>query len=138
LVALAAETYAVNRLRPDALAPVRAALPADSAIVGMITASDPETSLWRPFGTRIIRHVLPTDTGDDLRRQGIAYVAVNQSVYVENFDLPFDQWLAKVNGIIIKTVPVTLKVSVGSRDWHIVALKPIPPSAETGLPGVKH
>ncbi len=56
-LAQVAETYVNNRERSDALAPIRAALPPGESVVGLITADDPETSLWRPFGTRVVVHV---------------------------------------------------------------------------------
>lgn len=53
------EVYQVYRERNQAFAPAIAALPPDLKILGLITWDDPETSLWRPFGSRRIEHVCP-------------------------------------------------------------------------------
>lgn len=126
-VALAAETYTVNRARPDALAPLRAAIPSGETRVGMITADDPETSLWRPFGTRKIYHVVSADTSADLLRHGVKYIVINPGTFKQNFDLPFEQWLTRMNAELVATIPLTIKASIGSRDWRIVALKSAAP-----------
>ena len=126
-VKLAAETYTVNRARPDAFAPLRAALPEGEKVVGMITGDDPETSMWRPFGSRKIFHVLPADTGDELRRQGVRYIIVNPTSFEQRFGGTLADWLARVNGELVATLPLTLKASLGSRDWPIVALRSAAP-----------
>jgi hypothetical protein len=63
------------------LAPLRSALPPDEKLVGVITFDDPETSLWRPFGSRKILHVAPDDTGEQIRRWGVRYVLVSANRY---------------------------------------------------------
>ncbi len=125
IVRLAADTYAVNRARPDAFAPLRAALPDGEKVVGMVTGDDPETSMWRPFGARRIVHVLPADTGAELRRQGVHYILVNPSIFQRSFGRKMEQWLVEINGELFKTIPVTLKGTVGPQDWPIVALPPV-------------
>lgn len=127
LVKLAADTYAVNRARPDAFAPLRAALPDGEKIVGMVTGDDPETSMWRPFGARRIVHVLPADTGTELRQQGVHYILVNPDLFRQRFARTMEQWLAEIHGELFKTIPVTLKGTIGSQDWPIVALSPSSP-----------
>ena len=124
---LAADTYAVNRSRSDAFAPLRAALPDGETIVGMVTGDDPETSMWRPFGSRRIVHVLPADTGAELRRQGVNYILVNPSIFQQYFGRTMEQWLAEIHGEVFKTVPVTLKGTLGPKDWPIVALPHVSP-----------
>jgi len=123
-VSLAAETYAVNRARSDALGPLREAIPAGVKTIGLVTFDDPETSLWRPFGSRTIEHVTPADSAETLRTRGVEYVVVNSFIFNQRFGMTFDGWLARINGTFIKTIPLTLKASIGSQDWHIVAIKP--------------
>lgn len=127
IVKLAADTYAVNRARPDAFARLREALPDGEKIVGMVTGDDPETSMWRPFGARRIVHVLPTDTGAELRQQGVHYILVNPDLFRQRFARTLDQWLAEIHGELFKTISVTLKGTVGPQDWPIVALPPVSP-----------
>jgi hypothetical protein len=126
-VAFVAETYRVNRARPDAFAPLRAVIPPGEKVVGIVTKDDPETSMWRPFGSRKVAHVLPSDSGDDLRRWGIKYIAINPMTFRQKFEMPLDQWLADVNGEVVTNIPLTLKASLGQHEWPIVALKPSHP-----------
>jgi hypothetical protein len=132
LLTLAEETYRVNRLRADAFAPVRAAIPQQVSVIGMITADDPETSLWMPFGSRVVSHIRPTDTGDTIRQRGISYIALRRIFFQQRFDLPLDQWLVKVDGKVIQTISLTLNASVGPQEWCIVVLKPVPPPVPSG------
>jgi hypothetical protein len=137
LLKLAKETYQVNRLRADAFAPVRAAIPKEATVVGMITADDPETSMWMPFGSRIVLHIKPADTGDEIRRRGICYIAIRRVFFERRFDLPLDQWLAKVDGKIIQTISLTLNASVGPQEWCLVALNPASPLVPGGTRAVE-
>jgi len=129
LVTLARDTYEVNRLRPDALAPVRVALPSNAGKVGLITGDEPETSLWRPFGSRTVRHVLPSDTAADLMGQGIRYVVVSGPAFSQSFQMPFEQWLATMGAEVTATVPLTLKAVIGPRPWYVVRVG----EAESGV-----
>ncbi|MGH7975778.1 MAG: hypothetical protein ACREC8_03855, partial [Limisphaerales bacterium] len=46
------EVYSVYENRNDAFAPAKNLLPPGVKILGLVTFDDPETSLWRPFGSR--------------------------------------------------------------------------------------
>lgn len=63
----------------DAFAEVRADLSANDRMLGFVgTGSDLETSLWRPFGSRRVIHVLPGMTAGQLRQLGIHKVVASQ------------------------------------------------------------
>ena len=121
-VQMASDTYLANSERSQAFAPILAALPPDIHILGLVTFDDPETSLWRPFGSRKILHVLSTDTGVDLRQRGIKYIVIDPTTFEQHFTEPLDQWLGEVNGKLFATVPLQLKWSMGWHDWPIVEL----------------
>jgi len=57
LVSRALEAYAAKRTRAEVFAPVIALLPADAAVLGYRADDFPETSLWKPFGSRRILHI---------------------------------------------------------------------------------
>ena len=117
------EVYLVYRERPDAFAPVRAILPPDAGILGMVTSEDPETSLWYPFGSRRIEHVCPEDTAADLKRQGIKYVLARGGMFGESFGGSRDDWLKRMNAQVVWKIPLNLRASRGALDWYLVKLR---------------
>jgi hypothetical protein len=116
------EVYEVYRERNHAFAPAIAALPPDLKILGLITWDDPETSLWRPFGSRRIEHVCPGDTPADLKRQGMEYVLVREEVLPDSFQCPLDDWLRQMNARVVRKIPLNLRASRGALDWYLVKL----------------
>jgi len=123
LLARVNQVYLVYRARPDAFAPVRAILPPDAGILGMVTWDDPEATLWYPFGSRRIEHVCPEDTAADLKRQGIKYVLARGGMFGESFDSSLDDWLKRMNGQVICKIPLDPRVSWGPIDWYLVELR---------------
>jgi hypothetical protein len=114
--------YAVYRDRNDAFAPARAALPPDLKILGLIAFDTPETSLWRPFGSRRIEHVFPGHTRGDLKRRGIEYVLVQTESFENWFGCPPDDWVKKMNAQVVQKIPLQLRAASGPRDWYLVKL----------------
>jgi hypothetical protein len=112
--------YEVYGERADAFWPIRKSLPADASPLGLITFDDPETSLWRPFGSRRILHVKATDTGADVRSRGIKYVLVNEQKTGE----AFEQWLQRMNGRLLETKELKLRAGKPPFAWHLVELNP--------------
>ena len=116
--------YSTYRERNDAFAPARDALPPGLKVLGLVTFDDPETSLWRPFGSRRIVHVCPEDTGAVLRRQGVGYVLVNPaSVGFGKWSGSFDGWLKTMNAEVVQTIPLRLRAGAGAGDWYLVRLR---------------
>lgn len=116
------EVYTVYRCRSDAFASVRDSLPPDVKILGAITADDPETSLWLPFGSRRIKHICPEDTAADLKARGIKYVLVKNQMFGQSFPGTFDEWAKKVNAQVIQNFSLNLRASTGPLDWSLVKL----------------
>jgi hypothetical protein len=115
--------YGVYRQRPDALAPVREAIPPEAHLVGLVTADDLETSLWRPFGGRQFRHVLSGDSGDVLRREGIEFIVVSPGAFEMQMQEPLAAWLQQLNAEVIKSVTVSPRAAQGPVTWNIVRLR---------------
>lgn len=115
--------YSIYHDRWDAFAPARAALPPDLKILGLVTYDDPETSLWRPFGSRRVIHVCPQDTAADLKRRGIEYVLVKTDGFESRFGCPPGDWLRRMNARIVQIIPLQLRASANSADWELVELK---------------
>jgi len=116
------EVYSVYHERNDAFAPVRAALPPDVGVLGVILTDDPETSLWRPFGSRRIEEVCPQDTSADLKQRRIEYILVREELLRFRFDCSLDDWLRQMNAQVVQKIPLNLRASRGPLDWYLVKL----------------
>jgi hypothetical protein len=115
------EVYSVYHNRNDGFAPARAILPPDLKVLGMITFDDPETSLWRPFGSRRIEHICPEDTPAELKARGIEYILIHEEK-LDWYNLSLDDWLKKMNAQLVQKIPLNLRASRGPLDWDLVKL----------------
>jgi hypothetical protein len=122
LLARMKEVYLVYGNRNDGFAPARDALPPDLKILGLITFDDPETSLWRPFGSRRTEHICPGDTAADLKARGVEYILLREQALGQWFNCSLDDWLEKMNAQVIKKIPLNLRASSGPLDWYLVKL----------------
>lgn len=121
LLARVEEVYSVYRDRSHAFEPALAALPPGLKTLGFITYDDPETSLWRPFGSRRIVHVRPADSAAYLKGEGIEYILAKPSLFGTQF-LEFNDWLARVNGRLAQKIQLNLRAEYGVSDWYLVEL----------------
>ncbi len=112
--------YEVYGGRAEAFAPAVRVLPKDATLLGLVTADDPETSLWLPFGSRRILHVRVTDSGDQIRQRGIKYVLVHE----EKLQEPWQQWLARVDGRVLQTLDLRLRAARDASLWYLIELNP--------------
>jgi hypothetical protein len=116
------EVYTVYHERNDAFAPARAILPPDVKVLGMTTFDDPETSLWRPFGSRRIEHVCPADTSAYLKSRGIEYILVRNEAFGKWFSGSLDDWLKKMKAQVVLKFQLNLRAAQGPMDWYLVKL----------------
>jgi len=121
-LARAETVYSVYAARNDAFAPAKEILPPGVKILGLITYDDPETSLWRPFGSREIRHVRPDDTASDLKARGIEFVLVKGEAFGKWFNGTLDDWLKKMNAQVIQKITLRLRAGTPASDWYLVKL----------------
>jgi hypothetical protein len=118
----ALDVYRIYAIRFDPLASVRELLPASVKTVGFLgTADDIDISLWRPFGSRRVEHILLTDSGEDIRRRGVQYVVVG-GFHLAQKGTTLERWLNGIHGKLIATTSATIKVAEGLQQWHIVCL----------------
>lgn len=115
--------YSVYRGRHDAFATVLPNLPPGLRILGLVTFDDPETSLWRPFGSRRIVHVCPGDTAADLKARGVEYILVKPEMVATWFHASLDEWMKQINAQPIRKIPLNLRAQQGPRDWWLVRLQ---------------
>jgi hypothetical protein len=121
-----ADVFATYSQRWDAFAPARDKLPEGVKLLGIISSDDPETSLWRPFGSRRIAHVKHADTLENLRERGIQYVLVNSKVLSK----PIADWMQEMHGEIVWKMTMQLKTSLPPIDWYLIRVDSTAASAE--------
>jgi hypothetical protein len=115
--------YKVYGVRFDPLAGVRELLPPSVKTVGFLgTADDIDISLWRPFGSRRVEHILLNESAEDIRRRDVEYVVVGGFHLAEN-GTTLDEWIERNHGKLLATTSATLKVAEGLQRWHLVRLQ---------------
>jgi hypothetical protein len=124
LVQRAWVVYSVYRGRSDAFAPARAILPPNLKTLGFVSFDDPETSLWRPFGSRRILHVRTGETSADLRRRGIEYVLVGENFLTNHRGATMEEWLRAVDGEDVAQISLHLRAGQAPQIWHLVRMIP--------------
>ena len=124
LIVRSRSVYASYQNREKAFQPMLEILPPDTGLLGIVSFDDLETSLWKPFGHRVIRHVTRSDSLEDLQRAHIKYVLATSEWVSGYFGVSFDDWLRDHHGVILKEIPLTLRTSQGPRDWFLVEIQP--------------
>ena len=120
MLARALNVYSVYDVRSDTLANVRALLPKGLSLVGFMgTADDIDISLWRPFGTRRVEHILLSDSLEQIRKRHIQYAVVGEENLLEN-KTNLAAWQAKTGAQVVATATATMTVTQGPRPWYIV------------------
>ena len=112
--------YSVYEQRPDAFAPVRAILPREAATLGLITSDDPETSIWRPFGSRRILHICKNDTAETTQRRGIKYFLVSSRVLGQMYNGTLEDWLAENDAYLIARLQLELRAGRAPTEWFLI------------------
>ncbi len=115
--------YSVYQNRNDAFAPVRAKLPADLKILGLLTYDDPETSLWRPFGSRQIMHFSYDDSPSDLRARGVKFALVSEFVLEQHSQMKPPDWLARMNAEPLQHFDLKLRAGQEAHGWLLVRFR---------------
>lgn len=115
--------YQVYGQRADAFDPALRLLPPGTAVFGIVTFDDPETALWRPFGSRRLIHVCPGDTRASIAAQGVHYIWVSSEKFNFLFHQPMDAWVSGLNGEVIAEVSLALRAGQESTRWLLIELK---------------
>jgi hypothetical protein len=121
-VARALAVYRVYDVRSDPLANVRALLPEGLTVVGFLGAGDDiDISLWRPFGTRRVVHILPSDPPAEIRRWQIRYAVVGEAALAEHHTTLAD-WQQRTGAQVVAKIMATMTVAQGPQPWYVVRL----------------
>ena len=114
--------YSVYADRADPLVKLRPALPGGGAVVGFAGGcNDTEISLWRPFGSRRVEHILTNDSLPEIYGRQIHYAVVGEAFLHINH-LTIEDWLAQRHATIVTSITATMTVSDGLRQWYVVRL----------------
>jgi len=119
LLSRAYRVYSVYAGRDDAFQAARAVLPAGASPLGFVTSDDPETSLWRPFGSRRVLHICSDDTPEQIRERGIQFALVRSNVLRTSID----DWLTRNRAENIQTLSLELRATKGPTPWYLVRFK---------------
>lgn len=114
--------YSVYGDRADGFAPVVSQLPVDLDTLGFVTFDDPETSLWRPFGSRRIIHLTRADDARTAAAKGIVYALVSERTLNIPGKYTMDEWLERFDATITKSFDLNLLAARGPTKWHLVRL----------------
>ena len=120
LASRAWDAYATKSMRADVFAPVITLLPADASVLGFLADDFPETSLWKPFGSRRILHFTTSDSPDEIRRRGIKYALL----VADKIPGPWEEWLQRMDARELHTVTLKMWGSLPPFVWHLVEFRP--------------
>lgn len=115
--------YSVYGRRADGFAPARALLPAEANPLGLITFDDPETSLWRPFGSRRVLHICSGDGPEKTKERGIKYVLLNASLVKSHDEMALERWLSQNDAQAVRQLSLDLRAGRGPSDWVLARLR---------------
>jgi hypothetical protein len=116
--------YSFYQQRPDAFLPLVAVLPAGLNRIGLLSGNTPEASLWKPFGSRRVIHILPTDSPASLRERGIQYVAAGPRTMRESGFADLHEWCRIHGATVVTEAKVQLMVRYGVETWYLLKIAP--------------
>ena len=124
LVSRAATVYAVYGQRGDALGSLRQYIPAETKVIGFAgTEDDPETGLWRPFGSRRVLDLTKENT-DELLGKEVETVVASAAGIEENYNCSLEQWLSEKHLRVLGREELVVKVAQGKQEWVVATTSP--------------
>ena len=112
--------YAAYSARTDGFNPVIAALPPGANPLGYLAFDEPETGLWRPFGSRRIEHFIPEDSAADLRARGIKFALVSEDFLTQHSHMKTADWLAGMDAEPLQHFELKLLARQEPHGWLLV------------------
>jgi len=115
--------YDAYSARSDGLAPVVAVLPPEANPLGYLAFDEPETGLWRPFGSRRILHFSHADSAADLRARGIKFALVSEDFLTQDCQMKIADWLARMNAEPLQHFEFKLLARQEPHRWLLVRFR---------------
>jgi hypothetical protein len=120
-LARAARVYHIYDERADAFLPLKRFIPTNARMVWLITFGDePETSLWRPFGSRSVRHMITLPAAIDRD----SAVVISENILRERFDLSVDEFATRYGLALSGSTELYLRASGAPGKWSVLVSLP--------------
>lgn len=114
------DVYTAYAIRANGFDPIIAALPADANTIGFLGCDEPETGLWRPFGSRRVVHFRNADTAADLRSRGLKYGLVSERTLSGTYQTTAADWLERTHATVLRRFELRLLAHEGPQGWLLV------------------
>ena len=121
-LARATTVYETYRARSEVLSPLIEALPNSTQSIGLISVTEPEAGLWRPFGSRRVFHILSETKPDEIAACGIERVIINVDSAPAVLKMPLADWLEKFNATVEKTMIIRVFASGPPNTYQLVRI----------------
>jgi hypothetical protein len=120
-LARAARVYRIYDERADAFLPLKRFIPENARTMWLITFGDePETSLWRPFGSLSVRHMLTLPAAIDRD----SAVVISESILRERFDMSVEDFAKRYGLSLSGSVDLDLRASGAPGKWSVLVTPP--------------
>jgi hypothetical protein len=124
MVARAERVYSVYGGRNDSLGRVRALIPVEEKVVGIVSVmDDPLASLWKPYGKRRLMVILPKDSLSELKQKGMRYVVISPDGVKTLFNQTPEEWAAQSSADIVGQTTIDRKAGAGTEVWAVAKLR---------------
>lgn len=116
----AERVYSVYQQRSDPLAVIRNSLPESVRVLGLVSGgNDMEVSLWRPYFTRRVLHIVPGEDPSKLKAKEVEFVVLNGEGLQYNLKTTFEAWCARYGMKPYKEFALPVRASREEQKWYI-------------------
>ncbi len=115
--------YSVYGVRGDAFAPVLEKIPAGIARLGFVAADEPETSLWRPFGSREVINIRRDDGMAWIRNHNVRVAIISVSFLEQLGSGVAARWVAEHDAEVLETFQLKLRAGKPAGEWWLVRFR---------------
>jgi hypothetical protein len=121
LAARAERVYSIYRERSDPLALIRASLPDEVKTLGLVSGgNDLEVSLWRPYFTRRVVHIVPGEDPARLKAGNIDFVVLNDEGLKYAHKTTLEEWCVRYGMTPYKNFSLPIRASREEMKWYLV------------------
>ena len=119
----ALSVYANYGSRSDVFSSLRPLIPPAVSEVGFFNGGDdPVSSLWKPYGSLIVREVTPKDNLASIQARGLHYIFAGERGLRENRSQTIEEWATDLHASIVATATLHPSVSRGPEVWALILI----------------